>query len=117
LPLRVATRARQLPAGPSPGTETCSKAATGTVTCKLASLTGWSNVTSVPTGIGTNGQGGEGEYRDGNGAEGGGGGYGGSGGGGGGSYVAASSKSASVTVTNSSQDGSVIITLLESSSQ
>ncbi|HZF12930.1 MAG TPA: hypothetical protein VFE33_29425 [Thermoanaerobaculia bacterium] len=97
--------------------------------------TGWLNVSGVPTGIGTNGQGGEGEYRDGYGAEGGGGGggYGGGGGGacggsftgfangksaggaggGGGSYAAASSVSTGLTVTGSGNDGSVIITILK----
>jgi hypothetical protein len=90
--------------------------------------TGWLNVTDVPSGIGTNGKGGEGEVRCSGCGEGGGGGGGyggggggggggdtfaGGGGGGGGSYAAASTAYSTTTASNSGDDGSVVILLEE----
>jgi hypothetical protein len=93
--------------------------------------TGWLNVSGVPSGIGSNGQGGEGEYRGGGSSSsmhgeggGGGGGYGGGGGGGGGgegyeggggggggSYAAASTASSGLNVTDPGDNkaGNVLI--------
>jgi hypothetical protein len=96
-----------------------------------STLTVWANVSGVPSGIGTNGAGGEGEWRSPSGISstsmpgeggGGGGGYGGGGGGGasdgsslagggggGGSYAAASTVQSNLTLTTPSPNGSVII--------
>lgn len=93
-----------------------------------STTTGWINVSGVPKGIGTNGQGGEGQVRcdacgmggGGGGGYGGGGGgggggstYAGGGGGGGGSYAAASNAYSTATAKNPGHNGSVVIILQE----
>jgi hypothetical protein len=98
------------------------------VSSGATSTTTWLNVSGVPSGIGTNGQGGEGEVRCSGCGEGGGGGggyggggggggggdtYAGGGGGGGGSYAAASTAYSTLTASNTGNNGSVVIIIQE----